>query len=87
MKTRPRNYRLVVIFPEPDLVRFILLEEHTNTSDPYAWLEEIFGLAGRDSREAGAGKPSCCSDRSEPPEGAALAELLDELAVQWRARR
>ena len=84
----PRNYRLVVIFPEADLVRFILLEPHSDGSDPYAWLEEVFGLAGRANREElPERKPSCCSDRSDPPGGAALAALLDELARQRRTRR
>lgn len=88
VKILPRNYRLVVIFPESNLARFILLEEHTNTADPYEWIEETFDLPGRENRGAGAaGKVSCCSDRADPPDGAVLAALLDELTRQRRSRR
>lgn len=63
------GWRLVISFPEVDTVLFLLLEKHDNRTDPYAFLEEAFGLPGRAGHraETAHAKPSCCGDDGGPP--------------------
>ncbi|MFC4057226.1 hypothetical protein ACFOWE_02910 [Planomonospora corallina] len=84
----PENWRLVMAFPEVDTIAFLILNRHDNRTDPYAFLEEAFGLPDRSGHGAGRTqpKPSCCNDTDEPPlaEDAELMAAIDQIVRRAR---
>lgn len=77
----PRLFRLILDFPQPDEVRLLVLEAHTNDNNPTETLAVLMGLS--DIGDLGAwkpddGEPACCDDEAAPPGWPELAQAVAE---------
>ncbi|MEU9830508.1 hypothetical protein AB0D67_03105 [Streptosporangium sp. NPDC048047] len=84
----PESWRLIMSFPEIDTAAFVLLEQHDNRTDPYAFLGDAFGLPDRAGHGAGRSrpKPACCEDKDDPPlvEDEELMAAIDQIIQNRR---
>jgi hypothetical protein len=71
------GYKLVLAFQDEQTVVLVHLDQHDQRTDPYAWLEEAFGLPDRSGHGGGRGnRVGCCADDGSPPVDHDLADAL-----------
>lgn len=74
------GYKLVLAFQDEHTVVLAHLDRHDQRTDPYAWLEEAFGLPDRSGHGGGQGnRVGCCADDGSPPVDQDLAEALQSI--------
>jgi hypothetical protein len=65
VKTLPRGWKLVMDFPESGRVRLLILQAHTNSSDPYQTLARLLDVTRAPGLDTN--KPGCCNPDGTAP--------------------